>query len=1028
MLEPGTLVGGDYLVERRLSEGGMGAVYVAEQVSTGAKRALKVIRSELLSQPKLRARFAQEAKVTSRIASDHVVAVVAAGIDPALEAPWLAMELLTGQTLQTLVEGRGALPFELALEILRQLAHAVDAAHVAGVVHRDLKPDNIFLSESRRAATPFFVKVLDFGIAHIVREAQLTRTDAIGTPLWMSPEQAGSTDEIGPGTDVWALGLIVFYLLTGRPYWLCAQEPECSALSLVKEVCIEPLAPARERAAQVGFDGPLPEAFDAWFAGCVCRDMAARFSSAGGAIAALAEAFGAPPVALPSRDLIEALAGASSRALDVAHAPTELVPSTARSRVATGEPKPARAIVVESAPLRPASATPAPAPGVSVTNAVPSAEPRRVGPRVMAGVLVGLVLLGGGLLWRARALRTAAARDAKTCASSAEAGACQRACAHGGVAACAREALAGLGARDAAVRARAQITLRSACTQGVAEACGAVGRALVFPVEPAERELKQGVELLERACGDGHGCALLGGLKDLGTPGLARDAHAYFDAACKESPVSTEELLDCGFALAHTMEGPPGRSPPARLEYLRVRPWVAVCEAVGGDVCALAWLNPAASPAEQRAALERGCDGGSSLACNNLGAMRAEGLGGLQPNPALAREAFERACAAGEPAGCNNLGFVAGGFSATARRGPRGAALYKLRCGGPFQVGCAGWGPRASVVPPGTPTNEVQAVAALERACTAGLTTACVNLGAFLYTGRAVPRDRPRAEKLFADACFRGDASACGEQGAALLAVRMDHRRDTRAGLAFIERACKGGELDSCMALDAHKVNGLPEPKHEQEGALGLLRLAGLKVYTHAHALATLYETGGPGLERAPEKARALALEECDAERRCADAAYYLSRAIGGPKDERRALELLGRACEASDLPSCGELGARYRDGRGVGRDPSRAVELLTRACDGGDPSSCNELALAYARAEGVGRDPARALGLARASCESGGADGCATVGVMLADGVGTPRDPDAAAAYLGFGCRRAVQAACEKLQAMHKPIPELDL
>ncbi|MBL0194865.1 MAG: SEL1-like repeat protein [Myxococcales bacterium] len=941
------------------------------------------------------------------------------------------MELLTGQTLLGLVEARGALPFELALEILRQLAHAMDAAHAAGVVHRDLKPENIFLSESRRTGSPFFVKVLDFGIAHIVREAQITRTDAIGTPLWMSPEQAGAADEIGPGTDIWALGLIVFYLLTGRPYWLCAREPECSALSLVREVCLEPLALARERAGQVGFDGPLPEGFDAWFSRCVCREMAGRFPSAGVAIEALAEAFGAPPVGLPSRDLIDALAGSGE--VDVAHAPTELVPSTARSRLAptgSGDAKPERAVVVESAPLpqASASATPAQPPGVSVTKPELGAEARRAPRRVLVGALVVGALVVGGLVWRSRAGAATARRDLAACSSSADAAACGRACARGAVRACARAALGELDARDPEARLRAQITLRAACTQDVPEACAALGRALVFPADAAARDLKQGIALLERGCSDGPGCALLGTLKDLGTPDLARDARAYFDAACKESPISTEELLDCGLTLAHALEGPPGRSPPARLAPLRTRPWRDLCAVSSGDLCALAWLDPATPPGEERAALERGCDSGSSLSCNNLGVMRAEGLGGAQPNPALAREAFERACVAGEPAGCNNLAFVAGGLSATPRRGPRGAAVYKLRCGGPFQVGCAGWGTRVDVVPRGTPTSYPQAAAALERACAGGLTTGCVNLGAFLFTGRAVPRDRPRAERLFAESCFRGDASACGEQGAALLAVRMDHRRDTRAGLGFVDRACKGGELDSCMALEAHKVNGLPEPKHEREGALGLSRLASLKVYTHAHSLSTLYETGGPGLERSPERARALALEECEVELRCTDAAYYLSRAIGGPKDERRAVELLGRACEASDLASCGELGARYRDGRGVGRDPSRAIELLTRACDAGDSFSCNDLALAYARAEGVGRDPARALALARASCESGGADGCATVGIMLADGVGTPKDPAAAAPYLGFGCRRAVQAACEKLQAMHKPLPELDL
>src|SRR5688572_15106982 len=142
MLESGVLVGGDYRVERKLAEGGMGAVFVAEQVSTGAKRALKIIKPELLNEPKLKHRFEQEARVTSRITSDHVVSVVAAGIDQELGVPWLAMELLTGQTLLRTVSDRGALRGDITTSILRQLAHAVDAAHVAGVVHRDLKPEN----------------------------------------------------------------------------------------------------------------------------------------------------------------------------------------------------------------------------------------------------------------------------------------------------------------------------------------------------------------------------------------------------------------------------------------------------------------------------------------------------------------------------------------------------------------------------------------------------------------------------------------------------------------------------------------------------------------------------------------------------------------------------------------------------------------------------------------------------------------------------------------------------------------------
>ena len=118
MLEPGAVVGGDYRVERKLSEGGMGAVFVAEQISTGAKRALKIIKAELLHEPKLRARFEQEAKVAAKIESDHIVSVVAAGFDADLKLPWLAMELLTGETLLGAVTSRGSLPRPMTLAVL----------------------------------------------------------------------------------------------------------------------------------------------------------------------------------------------------------------------------------------------------------------------------------------------------------------------------------------------------------------------------------------------------------------------------------------------------------------------------------------------------------------------------------------------------------------------------------------------------------------------------------------------------------------------------------------------------------------------------------------------------------------------------------------------------------------------------------------------------------------------------------------------------------------------------------------------
>jgi hypothetical protein len=137
----GSVFAGEYKILEPLAAGGMGAVYIAEQLSTGRRRALKVMRPELVANPELRKRFEQEARIGAKIDSEHVVEVHAAGIDPATGMPWLVMELLAGEDLAKTIERRGALPPNEARAVLEQLCHAIGAAHAAGIVHRDLKPE-----------------------------------------------------------------------------------------------------------------------------------------------------------------------------------------------------------------------------------------------------------------------------------------------------------------------------------------------------------------------------------------------------------------------------------------------------------------------------------------------------------------------------------------------------------------------------------------------------------------------------------------------------------------------------------------------------------------------------------------------------------------------------------------------------------------------------------------------------------------------------------------------------------------------
>jgi eukaryotic-like serine/threonine-protein kinase len=305
-LGAGDIFAGDFRIERPLAAGGMGAVYVAEQLSTGRRRALKLMLPSIVASPRTRERFAQEARVASQIHSDHVVEVVAAGIDPGWGVPWLAMELLEGETLSERVARTGPLDAATTLEVFRQMCHALGAAHAAGLVHRDIKPDNLFLATPRRAGIPFTLKILDFGIAKLTERARATGavTHAVGSPLWMAPEQTTSAT-VQPATDVWAQGLVAFYCLTGRVYWRAGNHESATLQELLREIVIDPIVPASARAAELGLGHPLPPGFDGWFSHTVHRAPSARYDSASTAMAALHPLLSAhasapsPPVAYP---------------------------------------------------------------------------------------------------------------------------------------------------------------------------------------------------------------------------------------------------------------------------------------------------------------------------------------------------------------------------------------------------------------------------------------------------------------------------------------------------------------------------------------------------------------------------------------------------------------------------------------------------------------------------------------------------------------------------------------------------------
>ena len=205
-----------YEVLEPLGEGGMGTVYAVRHVKLDRRFAMKVLRRDLADDADLAARFLQEAKATAAIAHPSVVAITDFGtMDDG--SPYFVMELLAGETLATRIRARGPLAPAAAIGIAKRIAVALSASHAANVIHRDLKPDNVFLvGKSAGKGAEEDIRIVDFGAAKIVGGSKLTRPGIVfGTPYYMSPEQA-SGEAIDGRADVYSLGVLLFEMLTGR--------------------------------------------------------------------------------------------------------------------------------------------------------------------------------------------------------------------------------------------------------------------------------------------------------------------------------------------------------------------------------------------------------------------------------------------------------------------------------------------------------------------------------------------------------------------------------------------------------------------------------------------------------------------------------------------------------------------------------------------------------------------------------------------------------------------------------------------
>ncbi|MEO8900649.1 MAG: serine/threonine-protein kinase [Polyangiaceae bacterium] len=235
-VEPGQILIGKYRIERVLGIGGMGVVVAATHVHLEERVAIKFLLPEALYNGEAVARFIREARAAVRIKSEHVARVSDVGtLDNG--SPYMVMEYLEGTDLADLVQKQGAMSVPDAVEALLQACEAIAEAHALHIVHRDLKPANLFMIR-RTDGTPS-VKVLDFGISKVsgppgsASDMGMTKTTAVmGSPLYMSPEQMASSRDVDQRTDIWALGVILYELLSGRMPFNAETMPQLCAMIL----------------------------------------------------------------------------------------------------------------------------------------------------------------------------------------------------------------------------------------------------------------------------------------------------------------------------------------------------------------------------------------------------------------------------------------------------------------------------------------------------------------------------------------------------------------------------------------------------------------------------------------------------------------------------------------------------------------------------------------------------------------------------------------------------------------------------
>lgn len=481
-LSNGTTFAIDFLVKKPLFEAEDRAVYLAEQKSLGREVALKILAPELLADDTARTRFQEEAKSSGKVKTAHVLDVRGVGIDETTGFPWIVTEFLEGENLEQRLQREPQFPLKDWDEVLAQVLHGLAAVHETGGVHGGLHGESIFLAQPGDESQPFRIELLDFGLPH---SAQMKAVSSMKRLAWTAPEQLQGASP-SAATDVWAVGLMAYQLLTGKPYFKATERA-----ALEEEIHKGVVEPASERAKTLGAN--LPNSFDRWFKKCLDPSINLRFQNAKEALEG-------------ATDLLSEASGVASEVEESDEAPKQRAkppPLPPMVRVITENPKPAIAIIT---------------------------------------ILVLAALGGGfglGILRGEKKLKSgpAAARAAAAAWSKESVEDCQKACDKGDATAC-----HGLGqkyqygtkvAKDSAM---AMQYFELACNKNDATACASAAQA-AFNGEGIRHRPDLAVQLFQKACdlGDAISCTDLADIYSSGNeiPKNETVANELRAKACK---------------------------------------------------------------------------------------------------------------------------------------------------------------------------------------------------------------------------------------------------------------------------------------------------------------------------------------------------------------------------------------------------------------------------------------------------------------------------------------------------------------